>query len=148
MHALLARVGCERTTRACLAERNLLRVLEGGCSVPIGVETGWDDGDHNKHGGGGGEDSRQGNGDGKDDGGVMARSRAGAADGILTMHAAVLSTDGARAVEASASRFIASREEADAFGKDVAAMLVERGAAEILREIELDRGVVEGQGGA
>lgn len=26
---------------ACLAERSLLRTLEGGCSVPIGVETEW-----------------------------------------------------------------------------------------------------------
>ncbi|OJD29420.1 porphobilinogen deaminase [Diplodia corticola] len=44
---LLARVGCERTARACLAERSLMRTLEGGCSVPIGVETEWvaDDGD-------------------------------------------------------------------------------------------------------
>lgn len=28
-------------TLACLAERNLLRELEGGCTVPIGVETEW-----------------------------------------------------------------------------------------------------------
>src|SRR5579862_3460460 len=31
----------EATTRACLAERALMRTLEGGCSVPIGVETSW-----------------------------------------------------------------------------------------------------------
>lgn len=30
-----------QTARACLAERSLLRTLEGGCSVPIGVETSW-----------------------------------------------------------------------------------------------------------
>ncbi|KAI9827739.1 MAG: porphobilinogen deaminase [Thelocarpon impressellum] len=29
------------TTLACLAERSLMRTLEGGCSVPIGVETEW-----------------------------------------------------------------------------------------------------------
>ncbi|KAH7063612.1 porphobilinogen deaminase, dipyromethane cofactor binding domain-containing protein [Macrophomina phaseolina] len=39
--ALLGKVGCERTARACLAERSLMRTLEGGCSVPIGVETEW-----------------------------------------------------------------------------------------------------------
>ncbi|KAK7728935.1 porphobilinogen deaminase [Botryosphaeria dothidea] len=39
--ALLAKVGSERTARACLAERSLMRTLEGGCSVPIGVETEW-----------------------------------------------------------------------------------------------------------
>jgi len=29
------------TTLACTAERSLMRTLEGGCSVPIGVETEW-----------------------------------------------------------------------------------------------------------
>lgn len=29
------------TTLSCLAERSLMRTLEGGCSVPIGVETEW-----------------------------------------------------------------------------------------------------------
>ncbi|PSS23373.1 hypothetical protein M430DRAFT_33873 [Amorphotheca resinae ATCC 22711] len=29
------------STLACLAERSLMRTLEGGCSVPIGVETEW-----------------------------------------------------------------------------------------------------------
>ncbi|KAK5138633.1 hypothetical protein LTR04_004332, partial [Oleoguttula sp. CCFEE 6159] len=38
---ILAKVGDERTARACLAERSLMRTLEGGCSVPIGVETEW-----------------------------------------------------------------------------------------------------------
>ncbi|KAK9439870.1 Tetrapyrrole biosynthesis, hydroxymethylbilane synthase [Metarhizium brunneum] len=32
------------TLLACLAERSLMRELEGGCSVPIGVETKWVDG--------------------------------------------------------------------------------------------------------
>ena len=34
----------EQTMLACLAERSLMRTLEGGCSVPIGVETHWVDG--------------------------------------------------------------------------------------------------------
>lgn len=34
-------LGDEKATLACLAERSLLRTLEGGCSVPIGVETEW-----------------------------------------------------------------------------------------------------------
>jgi hydroxymethylbilane synthase len=33
----------EETYRACLAERSLLRTLEGGCSVPIGVQSTWTD---------------------------------------------------------------------------------------------------------
>ncbi|KAI9783251.1 MAG: porphobilinogen deaminase [Geoglossum umbratile] len=38
---LLEPLADEATTRACLAERALMRTLEGGCSVPIGVETSW-----------------------------------------------------------------------------------------------------------
>lgn len=30
-----------KTTMSCLVERSLMRSLEGGCSVPIGVETTW-----------------------------------------------------------------------------------------------------------
>lgn len=39
--ALLEGLADPRSTLACLAERALLRTLEGGCSVPIGVETEW-----------------------------------------------------------------------------------------------------------
>ncbi|KAF2764773.1 porphobilinogen deaminase [Teratosphaeria nubilosa] len=41
MKELLGVLGDERTTLACTAERALMRTLEGGCSVPIGVETAW-----------------------------------------------------------------------------------------------------------
>ncbi|KAI9861186.1 MAG: porphobilinogen deaminase [Vezdaea acicularis] len=41
---LLAKLSHRPTTLACLAERSLMRTLEGGCSVPIGVETGWKEG--------------------------------------------------------------------------------------------------------
>ncbi|KAG6057273.1 hypothetical protein E4U17_001502 [Claviceps sp. LM77 group G4] len=40
----LQRIEDKDTTLACLAERSLMRELEGGCSVPIGVETKWVDG--------------------------------------------------------------------------------------------------------
>ncbi|KAI9703120.1 MAG: porphobilinogen deaminase [Candelina mexicana] len=48
---LLEKLACSKTTMACLAERSLLRTLEGGCSVPIGVESRWvanEDGDGEK----------------------------------------------------------------------------------------------------
>jgi hydroxymethylbilane synthase len=38
---MLEKIGDKKTTLACLAERNLLRILEGGCSAPLGVETEW-----------------------------------------------------------------------------------------------------------
>lgn len=41
MHEMLSKVGDLDTTLACLAERSLLRTLEGGCSAPLGVETEW-----------------------------------------------------------------------------------------------------------
>ncbi|KAH6892973.1 porphobilinogen deaminase, dipyromethane cofactor binding domain-containing protein [Thelonectria olida] len=40
---LLKRIEDDRTALACEAERSLMRTLEGGCSVPIGVETKWVD---------------------------------------------------------------------------------------------------------
>ncbi|KAJ6783871.1 hypothetical protein PWT90_09157 [Aphanocladium album] len=39
--AALEKLKDPKTTLACLAERSLMRSLEGGCSVPIGVETKW-----------------------------------------------------------------------------------------------------------
>lgn len=41
VQGLLSKLGDRPTTLACLAERSLMRTLEGGCSVPIGVETEW-----------------------------------------------------------------------------------------------------------
>ncbi|OAL71191.1 porphobilinogen deaminase [Trichophyton violaceum] len=41
MVEMLREIGDQKTTFACLAERNLLRTLEGGCSAPLGVETEW-----------------------------------------------------------------------------------------------------------
>lgn len=38
---LLKGVLCTETMLACEAERTVMRTLEGGCSVPIGVETDW-----------------------------------------------------------------------------------------------------------
>ncbi|KAF7625050.1 hypothetical protein AFLA_001924 [Aspergillus flavus NRRL3357] len=41
MQELLGQLADQRSTLACLAERSLMRTLEGGCSAPIGVETEW-----------------------------------------------------------------------------------------------------------
>lgn len=38
---LLSPLADQASTLSCLAERGLLRTLEGGCSVPIGVESEW-----------------------------------------------------------------------------------------------------------
>ncbi len=41
MSKILDRINDSSTSFACLAERSLLRKLEGGCSAPLGVETKW-----------------------------------------------------------------------------------------------------------
>lgn len=44
VHKMLSNIGHKETTLAALAERSLLRTLEGGCSAPLGVETEWVEG--------------------------------------------------------------------------------------------------------
>ncbi|KAI9815869.1 MAG: porphobilinogen deaminase [Phylliscum demangeonii] len=107
VRALVAALAHGPTARACLAERSLLRALEGGCSVPIGVESRW------------------------------------APDGALAMRAAVVSLDGTQAVEALREAPVANEEQADAFGRAMAALLVERGAGPILQKITLNRALVD-----
>ena len=41
LQVMLNKIGHQETTYACLAERSLLRTLEGGCSAPLGVESEW-----------------------------------------------------------------------------------------------------------
>ncbi|KAJ2838143.1 porphobilinogen deaminase [Coemansia sp. 'formosensis'] len=88
---------------ACAAERELMRVLEGGCSVPIGAVAHWD------------EPTKR-----------------------LSLNAIVASPDGAQAVEASSQITTDGDEDAQAraLGAQVAAMMRERGAAQILAAIE------------
>jgi hydroxymethylbilane synthase len=109
---LLANLGCWDTTRACLAERSLMRTLEGGCSVPIGVESEW----HEK-------------------------------DSLL-LRAVVVSLDGSEAVEAEATLVIKTEEDAEAMGREVARLLVEKGAGDILEKIVLNRKIIAEQGEA
>jgi hydroxymethylbilane synthase len=104
----------KRVWYEALAERMLLRTLEGGCSVPIGVNTHWD-----------------------------------AASGTISMDAMVMSVDGTAEVRAQASRpQVHSPDQAEAFGLEVARILVDRGAASILQDITLNRKVIAESGGA
>lgn len=151
---LFEKVGCERTTRACLAERSLMRTLEGGCSVPIGVETEWVSKKNALgHNGGTGvgvgvkpaEEYHKMTGvakpEAKDEEGEELMDE-------LIMRAVVVSLDGQQAVEVEGRRRINSREDADEFGWEMAQRLVEKGAAKILEEINLNRKIIEEQGDA
>ncbi|KAK5627473.1 hypothetical protein RRF57_003188 [Xylaria bambusicola] len=93
----------EKTMLAIETERSIMRTLEGGCSIPIGVETAWLEG--NK----------------------------------LRLTGCVVSIEGTEAADAEAVEEVTTREQAVAFGKRVAQMLVDNGAQGILDVINADR---------
>ncbi len=106
MKALLKAVEDTPTMTACFAERSVMRTLEGGCSVPIGVETDWVE---------------------EDEGGKMKKK--------LRLRAVVVSLDGKQAVEGERTEEVASLAEAEALGKALAQELAGRGAQQILDDI-------------
>ncbi|KAI6842301.1 porphobilinogen deaminase [Hortaea werneckii] len=160
---LVHAIGDERTTREGLAERQLMRTLEGGCSVPIGVETEWvsrkglldtDVGigvkpaeEYHKLTGiaetdlGGKTSENKKDDEGKESETLELTDE-------LIMRAIVISLDGTDAAEVEARRRITSRQEADEFGFEVAKQLVAKGADKILEKIQLDRGIIQEQGNA
>lgn len=145
-----------RASWECQAERSLLRTLEGGCSVPVGVSCRW-------------EEDKEGTGSSKPAGVASAQNDenhfstndtatipppAGAPTdaamqpGTLHMLASVTSVDGTECVSASRRQWIGSDQEADDAGWEIARVLVEKGAERILKEITLNRGMVERGNGA
>lgn len=92
-----------RTMLAIETERSIMRTLEGGCSIPIGVETAWLEGNQ------------------------------------LRLTGCVVSIDGTEAADAESVEEVTTREQAVAFGKKVAQMLVDNGAQAILDVINADR---------
>jgi hydroxymethylbilane synthase len=129
---MLAKINCERTTRACSAERALLRALEGGCSVPIGVETSWRGGkgvaigvqpakNYDKHGE------------------AIEEPEPDMEDQELVLKSLVVSVDGKECVEYEAARKVRSAEEAEVLGRDVAKILMEKGADKILAKIDQEK---------
>lgn len=146
--ALLAPLRDTRTSLACFAERALMRALEGGCSVPIGVETEWSDGVNP------GETSPAGSGPPPP--GSVADVASGVVDarkplpeGVkLVLRAIVVSVEGDEYIEAEEQRAVTTDEEAERLGMDVAGTLVSKGAGKILEKINLDRNIIEEQGNA
>lgn len=133
VRAVLEGLGHGLSWLECLAERSLLRTLEGGCSVPIGVETEWEgDGEGEGDGGGGKGKGKDGDGDG----------------GVLLMRAIVLSVDGKEAVEGERRQMVRNAQDADECGWQMAQELVEKGAGRILEKITLNRAVIAEQDGA
>ncbi|MCJ1262541.1 porphobilinogen deaminase [Lobaria immixta] len=125
--------GGRKVAWACAAERMLLGCLEGGCSVPVGVETNWEDAEphHNN-------DNNDDHDDHDDD----------ADAGILVMRAMVLAVDGSECVEGERRHRVGSDAAAEECGFEMAKDLVARGAGPILEKITLNRAMVDAQGGA
>lgn len=119
----------------CVAERSLLRTVEGGCSVPVGVETVWED-----------DDAAAAASSLNPPPSIQDTTDPGA--GFLHLSGMVVSLDGKECVEGSRRQWVGSEAEAEECGWELARVLVERGAGKILDGIGLNRGVIEGQGGA
>lgn len=163
----------KRVSWECMAERSLLRTLEGGCSVPVGVSCKWEDGKEKAprnvpH------DSAENSGNGtittdglRSNEQVSSTLRGGdSADtsrpssshtdllptsmnpSTLHMRASVTSVDGKECVQGSCRRWIDSDESADMLGWELARSLVEKGAGKILEKITLNRGMIERADGA
>lgn len=148
---LLSKIGCDRTTKQILAERSLMRTLEGGCSVPIGVETQWvaKKSMHDTHVGVGIKPAA----DYDQLSGVASADKKDAKEedeltDELIMRGIVVSLDGQDAAEIETRRRITTREEADQLGFDIARLLVEKGADKILAQVQLNRGIIKEQGNA
>ncbi|KAF2724635.1 porphobilinogen deaminase [Polychaeton citri CBS 116435] len=146
---LLSRVGHDRTTRQGLAERSVMRTLEGGCSVPIGVETEWVSRKSSLT-------SNVGTGVGigvkpaedyhhftgvaeKANGGTDGNSESDLSDEMI-MRGIVISLDGQDAAQVEFRRTVVTPEDANQFGSDVAQALIQQGADRILKQIAIDRG--------
>jgi hydroxymethylbilane synthase len=132
MKSLLNKIRCERTTRACSAERALLRALEGGCSVPIGIETTWR----------GGKGLAVGTQPAKEydiHGNAVEEAEPDLDDQELVMKCVVVSVDGTEVVEHEAIRKVRNVEEAQDMGREVAGILLEKGAGKILEKINVEK---------
>jgi hydroxymethylbilane synthase len=98
-----------QTSWRCLAERAFLRVLEGGCSVPVGVHS------------------------------ELLPAAGDARQGRLRLVGTITALDGQRHVEREIEQDVNSAERGEELGAQLAEALVEAGGREILDEITRDR---------
>ena len=134
----------------CVVERGVLRALEGGCSVPVGVECQWEKGEPPKERAVSGEGKAAEGNEGfeNDDAIPDSGCNADADGGYLTMRAMVVSLDGKECVEGEERCYVSSDAEGEECAMRMYKQLVEKGAEKILKEITLNRGMIRGQDGA
>jgi hydroxymethylbilane synthase len=109
----------QRTQWTCLAERAMLHTLEGGCSVPVGVNTKLT---NVKHG-----EERLRNGE------LIMKSA------ILEITGCITSLDGGRQFVKTVEGKVTNTRAAEDLGKKLGEMLLATGAGQILEEIKADR---------
>ena len=146
-----------------VVERGLLRRLEGGCSVPVGVDCWWEEAKgQGRNGNPGGKVSGEklehvhskdeNDGFEADDAmPAVSTSTTGSSDsdgGVLTLCAMVVSLDGKECVEARRQAFVGSDREAEDCAMGMYAELVEKGAERILKAITMNRGMIKEHDGA
>jgi hydroxymethylbilane synthase len=102
----------QETQWMCLAERALLKELEGGCSVPVGVSTSLSQIDKS--------------------GGQLTRA-------TITITGCVTSIDGSVHIQDSLAQEVQSIQEVEELGRKLAATLMSNGAKAILDDITQDR---------
>ena len=154
VEGLLGDLGRGKTAREarrvrweCVVERGVLRALEGGCSVPVGVECQWEEGAPPlEERAASGEKGSEGfeNDDAIPDSGHDAD----ADGGYLVMRAMVVSLDGKECVEGEERCYVSSDAEGEECAMRMYKQLVEKGAEKILKEITLNRGMIREQDGA
>ena len=98
-----------QTSWRCLAERAFLRVLEGGCSVPVGIHS------------------------------ELLPAAGDARQGKLRLVGTITALDGQRHFEREIEQDVSSAERAEEVGAQLAKALMEAGGREILEEITRDR---------
>ncbi|KAF8323367.1 hypothetical protein DL93DRAFT_2071073 [Clavulina sp. PMI_390] len=123
----------------CRAERSCLRVLEGGCSVPVGVETLF-------------VEASSSNSEANSPNGTLTESSPSSSpssvqtridqQSTLTLTGSVTSLDGAsQVVFTSPATPMLSFADAETLGETVARELIERGARAILDEVNKERAI-------
>ncbi|KAK4047858.1 porphobilinogen deaminase [Microbotryomycetes sp. JL221] len=133
---------CWKTSWCTRAERSMLQVLEGGCSVPVGCETRLVEAlPANGHNSNNGIDSN-----GRANGRPLNRAT-DPHTAQLTLHGSVTSLAGTSSVTASITRTVHSIQEAEALGAAVAHELLESGARDILTELGRHVKEVHGEDG-
>lgn len=119
---MIAKLDDWKTSWRCQAEREMLRTLEGGCSVPVGCETILSEINES-------EPSAQG--EASTSNGTTSHTPSA----VLTLNAIIASLAGDRAITTTVSRRIRSPEEAEALGLEAAEDLISRGGKQILEEL-------------